>query len=120
MNTYPNDATGDALKRMENDGSDLSMPMEFDFCIGLPSETAGTKMTKQIESLGFDVNVEKDDKTQEWTCYCTKTIIPTYDEVSGIEKQLSLVAKPYGGYSDGFGSYGNENPNEEKDKILNH
>ena len=36
-----------------------------------------------------------------------KTLIPNYYEIVKIEEELDNIAKLYGGYIDGFGSFGN-------------
>lgn len=81
--------------------------MEVDFFIAVPSKKAGNQVAIKAEKFGFKVSVEKDEETGEWTCYCTKTLVPEYSEVVRIEGELNSIAKPYGGYADGFGSYGN-------------
>ena len=85
---------------------DLSKPMEIDFFVAVPSKKSGNIVAEKIRNMGFKINVEQDDETGEWTCYCTKTLIPEYSEVVKIEKELTSIAQPYGGYADGFGSYG--------------
>ena len=104
---FPNDETGEVLKGYVEKGSDLSKPMEIDFFVAIPSKEAGVRVIEEVEELGFKTSVEFDDETNEWTCYCTKTIIPNYSEIIEIEKKLSLIAQTHGGYADGFGSYGN-------------
>lgn len=37
---FPDDADGDALRRLVNDGSDLTKPMLIDFQIAVPTEEA--------------------------------------------------------------------------------
>ena len=107
MELLPSDDTGNALRELENNGSDLSRPLEMDFFVAVPSQHVGDIVASKVEPLNFKVSVEQDDKTGDWTCYCTKTLIPDHSEVTFIEKQLDMLAQPYGGHIDGFGSYGN-------------
>ncbi len=107
MAALPNDATGEALNEFIKNGSDLTKPMEIDFFVAVPSEKTGDEVAIRVKPLGFRVSVEQDTKSGDWTCYCTKTLIPEYTEVIKIEKLLTNIAEPFGGYSDGFGSYGN-------------
>lgn len=107
MNQFPEDETGDALNQFQQNGFDLSQAMEIDFFIAVPSKKSGDQVAIKGEKFGFKVSVEKDEETGEWTCYCAKTLIPEYYEVVRIEKELDSIAIPYGGYADGFGSYGN-------------
>ncbi|MCG8435309.1 MAG: ribonuclease E inhibitor RraB [Gammaproteobacteria bacterium] len=38
--TYPNDADGDALRRIAADGSDMTKPMEVDYHVAAPDQSA--------------------------------------------------------------------------------
>jgi len=107
MTELPDNATGDALRRILYAGSDLSKPLEMDFFMAVPSEDAGNRVAKMAQQIGFTTKVERDEETSEWTCYCTKTIVPDYAEVVKMEETLDAIAKPFGGYIDGFGSFGN-------------
>jgi hypothetical protein len=107
MTAIPDDETGEALRLIEENGSDLSQPMEMEFFVAVPSEEAGREIARRAEALGFDALVEYDEEDAAWTCYCVKTMIPAYEAVVGVEKQLGALAEPFGGYADGFGSFGN-------------
>lgn len=107
MKQFPDDETGEVLNQFQQNGFDLSRPLEIDFFVAVPSKKIGDQVAKKVVNLGFKTSVERDEETGEWTCYCTKTLIPEYAEVVRIEKELTSIAKPYGGYADGFGSYGN-------------
>ena len=105
-----NDATLDALRRMEEDGSDLSRPLRMDFFVAVPDRASGDVVAVAAAALGFETSVERDDDGSSWTCYCVKVIVPAYDTVVAIEHQLDALARPVGGHADGFGSYGNADP----------
>ncbi|HSM42049.1 MAG TPA: ribonuclease E inhibitor RraB [Afifellaceae bacterium] len=103
----PDGATGNALKRLADRGSDLALPMEMDSFIAVPPEASGLAVAAEVREHGFATSVERDAETGDWTCYCTKTIVPSYIEVVRIENRLDELARPHGGYADGFGSFGN-------------
>jgi len=104
-------ATVDALQRIAHTGSDMTKPLDMDFFIAVPSQDTGNLVAEEVTPNGFVTKVELDSESQEWTCYCTKTIIPEYNTVNVIELELHEIAIKYGGYIDGFGTYGNT-PNE--------
>lgn len=108
MNT-DEEATRAALQRYAAQGSDLTKPMKIDFFVAVPSAAAGNAVAVRAVALGFETSIEQDGKTSEWTCYCTKTIIPAFDTVIRIERELDAIGRSFGGYADGFGSYGNAN-----------
>ncbi len=99
--------TAKVLKEFEKNGFDLTKPMLLDFFVVVPSKANGTDFSSEVAALGFDVNVEYDQETSEWTCYCSKKIVPELSTVVDIEMRLSQIASKHGGYTDGFGTYGN-------------
>lgn len=46
-------------------------------------------------------------KTKRWTCYCTCTMIPTYESMISTQKTLEDLGRPFGAKPDGWGSFGN-------------
>lgn len=100
-------ATREALKRIAESGSDLSRPLTIDFFVAVPSAAVGRMVSVRPAELGFSTSTECDDKTGDWTCYCTKTLIPDLLTVVAIERQLDQIAQGVGGHIDGFGSFGN-------------
>lgn len=100
--------TGDALRSLRDSGSDLSEPMDIDFFVAVPNENAGLEIAREVDKIGYDVSLEKDDETGDWTCYCKRRLIPYYPEVVRMEEELDALAKVHGGRADGFGYYGNK------------
>lgn len=107
MPKHDDDATRAALERIARDGSDLDRPLRMDFFVAVPDEEAGRVMAARVADLGFDASVEQDAETEDWTFYCTKVLVPTYEAVVSIEFQLDSLARDIGGYADGFGTFGN-------------
>ncbi len=104
---YPDDADGDALRRVASDGSDMSRPMAIDFAVAVPDETSGLRMAAAAGSAGYATSVWQDDESGDWTCDCTKTMAATYDAVVASQDELDKLAKPFGGHADGWGTFGN-------------
>jgi len=51
--------------------------------------------------------VVHDAEDDAWDCYCTKAMLPTYDGVVEAQRQLDELSRPFGGRSDGWGTWGN-------------
>jgi hypothetical protein len=100
-------ATLDALRRYVEHGSDLSRPMTIDFFVAVPNEDAGEGVARQVRELGFITSVEKDAESGDWTCYCTTTVVPSFEKVRSIERRLDAIGRAHGGHADGFGSFDN-------------
>lgn len=107
IETLPDDATGQALRRYAEAGSDLSLPMRMDFFVSVPSEAVGQQVATHAQRLGYETAVTLDEETGSWTCTCTRTLVPSYEHVCAVEAELDAIGQEYGGYADGFGSFGN-------------
>jgi Regulator of ribonuclease activity B len=107
LRIYPNNADGDALQRVADHGSDMSQPMSIDFCVAVPDESAGNSVSEVATARGYVTEVVRDDDSSSWTCYCRKEMVPTYDAIIAAQDELDELSKPFGGYSDGWGTLGN-------------
>lgn len=108
MRDIDENATRQALARIASAGSDLLKPLEMDFFVVALSEATGMAIAVVAEKLGFRTKVESyKNKKGLWTCYCTKVIVPSFETVIAIEHELDELAELYGGYIDGFGTFGN-------------
>ena len=56
--TYPNDANGDALRRMEAEGDDLSRPRNIDFNLVFADESSAAQFAQHFRAIGHEVSVE--------------------------------------------------------------
>ena len=108
MDTYPNDADGDALRRIAENGTDMTKPISIDFAVSIPDQSAGESLASKAEKLGFSTDLWQDSDSGDWTCYCSKTMLATYEGVVSTQAKLDELAAPLGGFSDGWGTYGNE------------
>jgi hypothetical protein len=102
---FPHDADGDALRRVAEGGSDLSKPMAIDFTVAVPDESSGRAVAEAARAAGFETSVSRE--LGEWTCYCTKSMLATYEGVIQVQEELRRLAAPHGGVPDGWGTFGN-------------
>ncbi len=103
---YPNDADGDALRRVA-ERSDMSKPMDLDFAVDIPTQASGENVARLAAERGYKAAVELHEPSQRWTCYCTKRMVPTYDAIIEAQKELDKLSAAFGGHSDGWGTLGN-------------
>ena len=114
---YPSDVDGDVLRMIAEDGNDMTQPMEVDFHVATATEEQAEQIADAAEKLGFEVFVDFDDGeddedvedeiTEPWTCTCRKTMLLQYDAIMAVQAQLDEIARPLGGYADGWGTFGN-------------
>ena len=57
----PNDAIGDALQRLVDDGSDLSQPMAMDFFLAVPDRGAAETIEPDVQKLGFETSISEEE-----------------------------------------------------------
>ena len=77
---FPNDADGDALRRVAADGSDLSRPVSIDFTVAVPDSGAGLEVAVRAGALGYQ---------------------------TAAQQELDELARSHGGRADGWGTFGN-------------
>ena len=85
----------------------MTKPMEIDFVIAVESKESGESIADKISPIDYSVNLRYDEDYDTWNCYCTKIMVAEYDEIVRIQKELDAFSRPLGGYSDGWGTYGN-------------
>ena len=109
---FPEDVDGDVLRSVQSNGSDMSQPMNIDFQIAAPNESAATAIAADAERLGYRISVSADEEQPStsrgtWTVNCTTRTMATHEGVLAMQSELDALAKPHGGYSDGWGTFGN-------------
>ena len=116
---YPDDIDGEVLQMIADDGNDMSKPMIVDYHVAAATEDTAEKIASAAEKLGYEVAIDFDDGedaeedeeiTEPWTCTCRREMLLEYDAVVAAQKQLDEIARPLGGYSDGWGTFGNAQP----------
>ncbi len=119
---FPDDADGDALFQVEAAGSDLSQEMDIDFAVLVADEAAADDVAEDAEAAGFATEVIWDDEAGEWTCYCTRTMVASYEAVREVQEELRALAAPHGGVPDGWETAGNapEGLSAEEAREISH
>ena len=107
----PHDDDGEAIRRVISHGSDLSRPMPIDFAVAVPNQAAGQKIAAIVSDRGYTPDVYEDEKSEEWTCYCSKTMLLTHDGIAFIRRELTEISEPFESFFDGWGTFGNAEKN---------
>jgi regulator of ribonuclease activity B len=103
---YPKDANGDALRRMEEAGDDLTRPRNIDFTAVFSNQDAAESFANQFRAHGYAASVEFAQTNEEfpWDVLVVKHMIPTHEGIAAFEGSLQQVASSFGGHTDGWGS----------------
>ena len=105
---YPDDPDGSALCYVVDDGSDMSKPMFINFQIAVPDEAAAKALAQVAYKLGYRVSIYDSPACKlPWTCECSTRMLATYEGVLAVQAELAEVSKPFGGFPDGWGTFGN-------------
>src|SRR4051794_9348413 len=108
MQDFPPDADGDALRRLQKH-ADLSKPMTIDFQVALPNENVGKNFANVVRGLGYHAEVYASPECKlPWTCECSSRMLVSYEAIMSIQVELTRLSKPFDGFPDGWGSFGNE------------
>jgi regulator of RNase E activity RraB len=107
MNNFPGNADGDALRRLAESGADMTSPMVINFTVAIPDEPTGKAIALKAIETGYKASVDQDSESSEWTCYCSRSMFATYTGVINCQLELDKIAVAYGGFVDGWGTFGN-------------
>ncbi|MBP1858409.1 ribonuclease E inhibitor RraB [Rhizobium herbae] len=104
---FPDDATGDALRRMHGRGDSLTMPRDIDFSIMFPDEVSAKAFAARIEQHFHTVEYHETGEPgkTKWDVTATRLMLPSYGEIVEMETLLQREADPWGGYIDGWGCF---------------
>lgn len=115
---YPDDLDGEVLRMIAEDGNDMTQPMDVEFHVAAATEEDAETIADAAEKLGYETFVDYDDGsddeeeleeevTEPWTCTCRKNMLLEYDAIMSAQAELDAIARPLGGYADGWGTFGN-------------
>lgn len=114
---YPDDLDGEVLRMIAEDGHDMTQPMDVEFHVAVGTEEAAEKVAEAAVALGYEAFIDFDDGsedeeiedeiTEPWTCTCRKTMVLEYAPIMAAQAELDGIARPMGGFADGWGTFGN-------------
>jgi hypothetical protein len=94
----------EVLGQLQEMGSDIEQPHDFDFYLYLPTELTAKQAADKVRERTFTAEVLPSATGEKWVCRATATIVPEtapLDEMSGF---LEQVATALGGEFDGWES----------------
>jgi hypothetical protein len=102
---YPDDANGDALRRMEAAGDDLSCPRDVEFTVVFPNENTAKQFADRVCALGYAASAELTGTVADfpWDVIVVKHMVPLHEDIGAVEETLQRVADTFGGRNDGWG-----------------
>jgi hypothetical protein len=104
---YPGDDNGDVLRRLEEQGDDLTKARSIDFSVVFPLESAAERFAEHFRTEGLTASIYFDKAMKEfpWNVTVAKYMTPSHQEISDFEGLLQGVAETLGGHNDGWGCF---------------
>jgi hypothetical protein len=99
----PDDENGEVLRRMFDDGDDLSAPREIDFHLVFGEEAQARGFAEQAVTLpDLLVSVPEADEEGVWMVTASRHMPATHAGLTALEQQLAVIAQAFEGYPDGW------------------
>jgi regulator of RNase E activity RraB len=92
------------LVQLKKAGSDLSKPHKIEFFLYFPSQSVADRAALRIREAGFQVEVRRAAKGNDWLCFATKTMVPELSSLQQIRRDFSSLAASLKGEYDGWGT----------------
>lgn len=100
----PDDDNGQVLMRMVEDGDDLTVPREVDFFLVFADQAAAEAFVPAAQALpDVLVSVPEADEEGIWQVTVSRHMAPKHATITSLERELTALAEPFGGYPDGWG-----------------
>ena len=105
MSSFPDDENGDVLRRMQENGDDLSKARDLDFTVVFPTEHAAKSFADLMSGRGCTTSIEMTCCVPElpWDVCVVTHMVPSHVGICEFEALLSHEAHPFGGRNDGWG-----------------
>jgi len=100
---FPGDENGGVLRRMFDDGDDLSEPRMMDFCFAFPERKQALSFAELVDERKLEVCISYYPEREMWQAIVHRHMIPTHRDITALESDLSVRAERVGGEADGWG-----------------
>lgn len=102
---YPDDANGDALRRMEAAGERLTRPRDIEFTMVFPTEIKAKQFADDVPVLGHAACAKLTGTVEDfpWDAVAVKSVVPSHGEIGAFEGRSQREADAFGGRNDGWG-----------------
>ena len=109
---FPDAANGDALRRMEEAGDDLTRPRDVEFTVVFPNENTAKQFADHVSALGYAASAELTGTVEAfpWDVIVVKRMVPSHEEIGAVEDALQQAADVFAGRNDGWGCLSSSRP----------
>lgn len=100
---FPEDETGDALRRMYEAGADLLQTHNIELWHLFARQSDAEAMSVRSRAVGITADVDENDEVEGWDVRCVVPMVPTHRSITETELTLGHIAEECGGKADGWG-----------------
>jgi len=100
---WPNDADGDVLRRLQDDGFDFSASHEVDYMVDFDPWPPAPAALAKLEALYGKVELHAPDQDDDGYAEVKLQGKLSYETVVGTQRAISDAMQPYGGYCNSWG-----------------
>lgn len=100
---FPDDENGEVLKRMYDDGDDLSQPRIIDFCFAFPERQQALAFAEVVDDPDLEVCISYYKEREMWQTIVKCYMVPTHKDITAVETTLASCAQTLSGEAEGWG-----------------
>ena len=100
---WPNDADGDALRRLEENGVNLALPHAIDFDIEFQNWPPDEDLVKRLQNLYGRVSIYPPEGGAFGFVSVKILAVPSYEFVVRTQEELSALSRSSGGVCESWG-----------------
>jgi Regulator of ribonuclease activity B len=100
---FPDDENGQVLRRMFEQGDDLSKPRIVDFCFAFAERRQALEFAAIVEERDLEVCISYYEERDGWEAIVKRYMVPTHEDITRLELSLTERAVSVGGEADGWG-----------------
>lgn len=104
---FPNNATGDALRRLQRSGDQLKASRDVDFSVVFTTREGAdsfiARFGAQVDCIRLTHRPEQ--SRHPWDVTATKSMVPAYTDITNMEIAIDNIARALGGENDGWGCF---------------
>ena len=101
--SFPNDENGQVLRRMFEQGDNLSKPRIVDFCFAFADRSQALEFASLVEERDLEVCISFYEERDVWQAIVKPYMVPTHVDITRLELSLTKRAVSAGGEADGWG-----------------
>jgi hypothetical protein len=105
MAMIPDDENGQVLKRMLEDGDDLSRERGIEYYHVFADDDRARAFAEAAAALpDLAVDPPQSDDEGVWQVCVVRVMVPAHAAITALERELGELAESHGGFADGWGS----------------